>query len=267
MAATSSDDSRIDRLSPLPLYYQLAGILSAAILGGEISAGTRLPSEPDLCTQFNVSRATIRRAFQKLENEGLIRRVKGHGTFVADTRARSWVLQSSEGFFHEEVDRLPFSVTSKVLKAEHAALPYAATEALQLPVGTVGVILERIRFIDNKVALHVTDFVPARLADAALSLRERDGSLYDRLEQLSSVTVHRGRRTLEAAHAPVAIAELLDVKPRTALTYVESVSWDREGHPFHFFQLWLRTDRIKIEVEVIRTQKLPTAAMAEVRSP
>jgi GntR family transcriptional regulator len=263
MATMSSQGSRIDRHSPIPMYFQLARLLSAAIVGGELSAGTRLPSEPNLCTQFNVSRATVRQAFQRLENEGLIRRVKGHGTFVADARERSWLLQSSEGFFHEEVDRLGFDVTSKVLQAEHTALSYPATQALQLPVGSVGGILERIRYVDNKVALHVTDFVPAQYADAVLSLQEQDGSLYDRLEELSGVTVHGGRRTLEAAHAPAAIAELLEVKPRTALSFIESVSWDREGHPFHFFQLWLRTDRIKIEVEVIRTQKLPEPATAE----
>lgn len=262
----SSAGSQIDRHSPIPMYYQLARLLSAAIVGGELAAGTRLASEPDLCTEFNVSRATVRQAFQRLENEGLIRRVKGHGTFVADARERSWLLQSSAGFFHEEVDRLGFDVTSKVLRAEHAILPYPATEALQLPAESVGGILERLRYVDNKVALHVRDFVPARYAEAALSLNRQDGSLYDRLEQLAGVTVHGGRRTLEAAHAPGSVAQLLEVKPRTPLTFIESVSWDREGRPFHFFQTWLRTDRIRIEVEVVRTQRMPEPPMAALHS-
>ena len=249
--------AQIDRQSPIPLYYQLARLLSAGIVKGDLPAGARLASESDLCSEFDVSRATVRQAFQRLENEGLIRRVKGHGTFVADARERSWLLQSSEGFFHEEVDRLGVDVTSKVLQAEKAVLPHRATEALHLPDESEGAVLERLRFVDGQVALHVRDFVPGKYAEAALSLGDKDGSLYDRLEQYAGVTVYGGRRVLEAAHAPAVIARMLDVKSGTPLTFIESVSWDRDGTPFHFFQTWLRTDRIRIEVEVVRTQRMP----------
>lgn len=243
----------IDRRSPLPLYFQLARLLTEDIVRGRWSPGERLISEPDIGNQFGVSRATVRQALQRLESEGLIQRIKGRGTFVAGSRERSWLLQSSGGFFHEEVDRLGFDVTSKVLRAEVAPLTHWAAEALGLAEASNGVVLERLRFVDGKAALYVADYLPAQFAEAALSLADKDGSLYDRLEKQQGVSVYGGRRTLEAVSAESQVAEMLDVKPRTPLVFIESVAWDAELQPFHAFQSWLRTDRIRVEVQVTRS--------------
>src|SRR4029450_8188593 len=50
---------------------------------GELPAGTRLPSEPELAAELRVSRATLREALRAMELEGLLRRRQGSGTFVA----------------------------------------------------------------------------------------------------------------------------------------------------------------------------------------
>jgi GntR family transcriptional regulator len=237
----------------VPLYFQLARLLTEEISTGGRKPGDRLPSEPELGERFNVSRATVRLAIQRLESEGLLRRVRGRGTFVSDSRERSWLLQSTEGFFHEEVERLGFDVSSDVLRAEVAPLPHWATNALNLPDGTEGAILERLRRLDGRVALHVTDCLPIHLADAALSLEDSDGSLYDRLEEREGVTVYGGRRKLEAAHAQPELAQRLGVGTRSPLIFIESVAWDEDMQPFHCFHAWLRSDRIRIEVQVVRS--------------
>jgi GntR family transcriptional regulator len=252
---TRTDPRKIDRSSPVPLYFQLARLLAEDIIRGRWPPGQRLMSEPGIGTRFGVSRATVRQAIQRLESEGLIRRVKGRGTFVADSRGRSWLLQSSGGFFHEEVDRLGFDVTSKVLRAELGPLSHWAADALALAEGSEGVILERLRYMDGRAALYVSDCLPPRLSEAALTLEHEDGSLYDRLEERAGVRVYGGRRTLEAVEAETRIAELLEVEPRTPLVFIESVSWTPELEPFHAFQSWLRTDRIRVEVQVVRTQE------------
>jgi GntR family transcriptional regulator len=71
--------------------------------------------------------------------------------------------------------------------------------------------------------------------------------------------VYGGRRTLEAVHAETRVTEMLGVKSRTPLMFIESVSWDAELQPFHAFQSWLRTDRIRVEVQVTRTQSIDPA--------
>jgi GntR family transcriptional regulator len=247
------DRGTIDRRSPMPLYFQLARLLIDDINSGRWQAGERLPSESEICERYGVSRATVRQALLRLENEGMIQRLKGRGTFISDARHRSWLVQSSEGFFHDEVGRGGLDVTSRVRRAELTRLPRWATQALSLHDDATGVVLERLRFINGNVALHVTDYLPSVHAAAALSLRDRPGSLYDRLREEAGVTVHGGRRIIEATHAAPEIADLLGVGPRTPLLLVESVSWDARFEPFHCYHSWVRTDRLPVEIEVTRS--------------
>jgi len=67
----------------LPKYYQLKEYLKDAIRRGKISPGAQLPSENTLVQQFAVSRHTVRQAIGELENEGLVYREQGRGTFCA----------------------------------------------------------------------------------------------------------------------------------------------------------------------------------------
>src|SRR5207244_3027818 len=60
------------------------GELAERIGQGQLAAGTRLPSEPELAAEFGVSRATLREALRALEGQGFVRRLWGSGTYVAD---------------------------------------------------------------------------------------------------------------------------------------------------------------------------------------
>jgi GntR family transcriptional regulator len=244
----------IDRTSPIPFYFQLAEALRAQVLSGRREPGARIPSEPEMCRQFNVSRSVVRQALATLESEGLIRRDRGLGTFVSDARARSWLLQSSEGFFQEEVDRMGLVVTSKVLRAEVTSLPGWASEALGLSVLAPGVALERLRFVNGQVALYVVNFLPEFVKDTVLGLNLESESLYEQLEAKEGLHVFGGRRVVESVSADERLADLLQVAPGSPLACIESVSWGGDLEPFDCYQAWLRTDRMRIEIQVLGVQ-------------
>lgn len=73
---------RVDRDSPVPVYYQIASALRQRIAEGEWRKGNQLPPEPELAKAFGVSRMTIRQALVELEGDGVIVRRRGAGTFV-----------------------------------------------------------------------------------------------------------------------------------------------------------------------------------------
>jgi GntR family transcriptional regulator len=250
----------IDRRSPVPFYSQLAELLEQEIVSGRWEPGLRLPSEIDLCSHFGVSRTTLRQALGRLEQEGLVSRHKGRGTFVEGTSPRSWLLQSSGGFFEEEVQRMGRRVTSRVLRIERGALPGWACDALGLPTGSTGLTLERVRSVDGFVAMYVVNHLPERFADAVMSLEE-DESLYQRLREHYGLEASGGRRVVEALPSEEFLGRLLEVPPRTPLLFIESVTWDGAGRPFDCYQTWLRTDRMKIEIEVVaRAPMVPLTA-------
>lgn len=69
---------------PLPTYAQLVEAMKNAIARRSIAPGARLPDERQLARQFALSRGTIRRALAQLEQDGLLMRQQGRGTFVVD---------------------------------------------------------------------------------------------------------------------------------------------------------------------------------------
>lgn len=242
--------AKIDRGSPVPFYFQLAAALEHEIISGRWEAGARLPSEKDFCSHFEVSRTTLRQALGRLEQEGLVSRQKGRGTFVTGARPRSWLLQSSDGFFEEEFGRAGRAVGSEVVGVERGPLPAWACDLLGLKPGSPGVILERIRAVDGLTAMYVTNCLGDELAEAVEKL-DGSESLYRMLREQRGLRAAGGRRVAEAMAAPPRMAPLLEVEPGTPLMLIESVTWDDSGRPFDCYQTWLRTDRMKVEIEAV----------------
>lgn len=77
----------------LALYAQIKEHITRRIQRGEWPAGHRLPSENELVAQFGISRMTVNRALRELVDEGRIVRVAGVGSFVAEDKPQSTLLQ------------------------------------------------------------------------------------------------------------------------------------------------------------------------------
>lgn len=246
---TSLPDAAIDRNSPVPFYFQLAELIEQEIVSGRWKPGSRIPSEPELCEQFGLSRTTVRQALSRLEQRGLIERLKGQGTFVQRAQPGLWLLQSSDGFFQEEVDRLGRSVTSRILRAERGPLPGWACRALELRARSHGATLERLRSVDGEVALYVVNHLAEHAAEAALAASNPNESLYRRLRDRAGIVPRGGRRTLEARAAEPWLAELLELDAGAPVALIESVAWDSEMRPFDCYRAWLRTDRIRVDIQ------------------
>ncbi len=72
----------IDRDQPIPLYFQLKTQLLEEILSGVYGTDERLPTEHELCAQYDVSRTPVTRALSELAAEGVIIRHRRRGSFV-----------------------------------------------------------------------------------------------------------------------------------------------------------------------------------------
>lgn len=107
---------------------QIAGELEQEILAGKLPPGERLPSEEKLCERFSVSRTVIREAIQQLRGRGLLRTLKGSGTYIADpsleslgNAVESYSALAEESDFLELIDfRLLIETECARLAARHA---------------------------------------------------------------------------------------------------------------------------------------------------
>ena len=98
----------------IPRYQQLKDMIVARISSGELRSHDRVPSENELVELMNVSRMTANRALRELTDEGYVERVAGRGTFVADFRSRSHVLEVQN--IADEISRRGHTHSSEVIK-------------------------------------------------------------------------------------------------------------------------------------------------------
>lgn len=201
--------------------------------------GTSLPPERELARIMGVSRDTLRRALEVLEEEGLVYRRQGSGTFVA----RRATFRARLLGFTEEMRALGLIPSSRFLGGGRG--PATAKEAFQLRLspGEEVLRLERLRLADEE---------PMALERAALpvwALEEiPEGSLYQALEARGLRPV----RALQRLRTVVAREEdrLLGVEPGAPLLYLERVSFLPDGRPVEFVKSRYRGDRYELLVEL-----------------
>src|ERR1700683_1986110 len=80
-------------MSLQPLYLQVKRHILDNIGSGKWGAATRVPSEHDIVRSFGVSRMTANRALRELRDEGVLVRIAGVGSFVADRQAHAHPLE------------------------------------------------------------------------------------------------------------------------------------------------------------------------------
>ena len=240
----------IDRVSVTPYYLQLADRIKERISAGTIAVGERLPSEGELATSWNLSRATVREALRLLEEHGWVSRIARRGAFASMPPQRGWLLHGREGFFENE-SRRHRVVTTDVLRAEQHLLPPSAAAALRLEPDSDGYLLERVRSLDGKVALYSINYLPARVGRlvAVSDVPTGDGSLNATLSQ-AGYDVAGAARTVEAVAAEGRIARLLQVSAGTPLLKIKSTSWNSNLVAFDHHEVWVRSDVVHVEIQV-----------------
>jgi len=118
--------------------------------------GTPAPSERELVQRFGVARMTVRQAMDALVGEGLLERIPGRGTFVAEPRTQPGRLLS----FTEEMGRRGLLAESQTLIARREKAGPGVARALQLTEGDPVIHWKRLRRADG---------VPMCVEDAYLS--------------------------------------------------------------------------------------------------
>lgn len=205
--------------------------LQQAILAGQFAPGSQLPPEFELMVQLGVSRTTLREALKRLEEQGLIVRRRGRGTYV---RERSIVKDLSLNFgISEMITQAGFSpgVRSAALRREPAPAEVAA--ALAIAEGEPLVVIERVRTADQRPVVWARDMLPAaRLEPRGLAADDlATRSLYESLSEVFHIRVARGVAQLTPMTATADLAARLDVRRGTPLLRMAQTDYDANDQP------------------------------------
>ncbi len=162
MSAIIDSFDPVSKAAPEPIYLQIKKIIQQRIASGEWSAGQKLPSENDLVAALDVSRMTINRALRELTQEGLIRRVHGIGSFVAETPRHASLIELQD--IALEIERLGKRHHSRLLRQETIAASAVIAGQLELAEGSPVFHLRAVHYQDESpIQLEIRYVNPAAM--------------------------------------------------------------------------------------------------------
>lgn len=215
------------------LYFDVMGFLREDICSGRYSPGEKLPSEDQLAREFSVSRVTLREALRVLEDDGLIVRRHGSGTFVRDQRAipiqnLSAIVSISTIFKRAGLEDRFIKVTIRKAQADQRI-----AEKLQIATGLEVYEVERVRTHGDRPAIYSFDCFPASFVPAGreAKLNEYIHSIYHFLSQVCGQTSDDGECTFKPIMGDKKLSSLLKVQPAAPLMYIETIDYNVEKKP------------------------------------
>jgi DNA-binding GntR family transcriptional regulator len=229
-----------------PLYAQVARDLATRVRQGTLAPGRRLPPEPALARAYGVNRLTVREALTSLTRQGLVRRVQGVGSFVADAPVRHRI-DGAEASLTEGMRRQGLTVRQDLLEA--ATAPPETVPGGPFPgfPGPVTILWIRRWVQDIPWSLTLT-WLPAALVGRDVQFRP-DTSLFALLEERHGLRMVRADRTFTAAPAAPSDSEHLDVATGAPLIVLSGGNVDQHGRRIAQVAHRIRGDRAEYVID------------------
>ena len=252
----SEDELR--RGSPIPLYFQLQELLKEKIEAGVWRTGEMIPSEPELCGAYGVSRTVVRQALSVLEQDGQLRRLRGRGTFVSVPKIEQRVgglsrMLGSPAPGHRIV----------VLDHRTERAPRRVSDQLELPGGSdILRVMTLVVVDDSPVALFDSFFSLEGGAPIAAQLGEVLPSPLVSNPVLQAIDLNRTRVAIETSFCSPWEAEQLQIPVKGAVFVTlctEFENRDASTRPLEVVRGVYRVDRVQLRFDLPANGEVPAA--------
>lgn len=241
--------SRDRLIGSRPKHAQLRARL--AELANALGPDAAIPSERELMTTHDVSRATVRKAIESLIADGLLSRVQGKGTFVTRPRLESQLHLAS---FSQDMRRRGLEPSTRLLAVERAAPPGEVAAWLGEDSSWR---LERLRLADGQpIALEESWYSATLLPD--LDAHDLGDSIYALLSDEYGVAIDTAEQTLWGESAEGTVARLLASPAHTPLLVFRRLS-SSLGRPVEHVVSRYRGDRYQLHMSLRRDDTPPPA--------
>lgn len=226
--------------NPYPKYLQIRRILLGRI-EQSMRVGDQLPTEHALCAEFFVSRETIRAALATLEEDGVIHRTPGRGTFV--TRLPRPRPERRLTGMIEDFSALNLDTEARVLETGPVRAPPLIADAMGIEAEDVLFRITRLRLFEGRPLAWHEAFLPLEIGERVARLDLRRTSMHRELRDTLGIALWEEQHGIEAVAADPKAAELLDVLIDAPLLCLTRLYLGEGGHLVVFFRSLYRSDR------------------------
>ena len=225
------------------LFRQVADDLTAQLAQGVFAPGDQLPAEPALADAYGVNRLTVREAIAVLVRQGLLRRVHGVGSFVAEPPSchRIATLDLDLSYSLRDAGEIVVHDVLGIAAEDEPAVPGGAFPDFPGPVARLRIR----RRVGERPWSQTLAWLPASLLYPDPSLRP-EASLADVLLERHGLRVAATARSLAAEPADEIDAEHLDVAAGAPLLVLRGGNADQHGRRIGEVAERIRGDRVEL---------------------
>ena len=217
---------------PLPVYLQIAELLVRQIKAGYWHRGERLPTEAELARQLNVAVGTLRKSLALLEEQGVLERIQGSGTYVKKVAGTRQIYE----LFRLELTTGPGLPTARILDVQRLARPDHVPVLGANPKAKVWRV-RRLRFLSQvPVALEEIWFDAAHTD--RLQAEELGDSMYLFYQNRFQVWIARVEDHIAAAPAPDWAAPPFGLETGAPAGFIERLSWTTNNALAEYSHTW-----------------------------
>lgn len=219
-----------------PAYATIADDLRAQILDGALSSGDQLPSEPDLMTDYGVSRIVVRQALDVLRGEGLIVKQQGRGSFVRAQHPPTRRIVGS--LYAERPTSSPFAAAARAggqrpewdYQTRRTTASKVVADRLGIAAGDP-VMRTSYRFLaDGQAVMLSTSYEPLAITGGTAIEHPEDGpatGVVPRFDSIGIHITHVGEDVTGRAARPYE-AEVLDVPTGVPVLVIERTYYQQD---------------------------------------
>ena len=239
-------DIRLDRASPVPLYFQLSAQMESAVDSGVLSPGDQIENEIAMAGRLRLSRPTVRRAIGELVSKGLLVRQRGVGTRVASRVVHRRVELSS---LYDDLARAGRTPRTTVLEVQPDVRDPDVCAALELDPQTPLLRVRRLRFAGDEPLALMCNWLPPRYADITREELE-SGGLYTLLRGRGG-RPSVARQQFGARAATAQEAAMLATTRRAPLLTMTRRAFDGVGAAVEYGEHAYRSDSYTVDVLLV----------------
>lgn len=238
----------LDKTSKLPIYYQLKEIIKSKIQNGEYSEGQMIPSERELCVQYDISRMTVRQAINELQAEGYLYKVHGKGSFVRSNKIEQNLASLTS--FSEDMRKMGRVPSSKILSVESVKANAETAQKLGLHIGEDVLLLSRLRFADQQPICIEKTYLNANMLEYSYAFQSSDFSLYEHLRKRLHIKLTHAHQTIETILLSGEEASLLAVMENSLGLLMKRITYNEKDEAVEYVRSIYRGDTYKFIIEL-----------------
>ncbi|CAH0530251.1 phosphonate utilization transcriptional regulator PhnR [Vibrio hippocampi] len=226
-------------------YVKIKEALVEQIEAGMLAPAQKLPAERKLAESFDTTRVTLREALSSLEAEGRIYREDRRGWFIAPMPLRYDPTQTLNfSSMAKRQNRVP---RTELLEAKAMMATKKAAELLELPPFSDVFRIERVRYLEQRPVMFVTNFIRPEAFPNLLEQDLESASLTDIYRESYNTTYSRVRYRITITSLTGDIAQALRATQGASAIKVERVNYNQHGELVDCDIEYWRHDAISIE--------------------